>query len=139
MLYLWVVGFVTLLGQAVLLRELNVAFYGVELIYLLSLGVWILWGALGVMLSRRRTAHGRGLIRALLVLYSLLLPLDLAFVRGIRVLFSDVPGAYLSFPLQALALSLALMPIGLLSGLLFQKAAVYRIRRGSTLALAYAV
>ncbi len=31
-------GFVSLIGQIVLLRELNVAFFGIELIYLIALG-----------------------------------------------------------------------------------------------------
>jgi hypothetical protein len=51
--YLFVVGFVSILGQVVLLRELNVAFYGVELIYTLALGVWLLFSACGAMIGRR--------------------------------------------------------------------------------------
>ena len=41
MAYLLVIGFISILGQVVLLRELNVAFYGVELIYTLAIGVWL--------------------------------------------------------------------------------------------------
>jgi len=37
--YLFFIGFVSILGQVALLRELSVAFYGVELIYTLALGV----------------------------------------------------------------------------------------------------
>ena len=51
---LFLTGFVSLIGQIVLLRELNVAFFGVELIYLIALGVWLLLTALGTIAGRRR-------------------------------------------------------------------------------------
>ena len=51
---LFLTGFVSLIGQIVLLRELNVAFFGVELIYLIALGVWLLLTALGTITVRRR-------------------------------------------------------------------------------------
>ena len=48
-LALLLIGFLTLLAQVTLLRELNVAFYGSELIYLLALGIWLLWTACGAL------------------------------------------------------------------------------------------
>jgi hypothetical protein len=38
-LSLFIIGLISILGQVVLLRELNVALYGVELFYILALGV----------------------------------------------------------------------------------------------------
>ena len=49
--WLLAVGLVTILGQVVLLRELNVAFYGSELIYILAMGMWLLWTAVGAALG----------------------------------------------------------------------------------------
>jgi len=51
---LFVIGLLSILGQVVLLRELNVAFYGVELVYLLALGVWLFMSALGALAAHRR-------------------------------------------------------------------------------------
>jgi len=41
------IGLISILGQVVLLRELSVSFYGVELVYLLALGIWFFWTAIG--------------------------------------------------------------------------------------------
>jgi len=59
MMDLLLVGLVSILGQAVLLRELNVAFFGVDLIYALSLGFWLIWTALGALIGRRNLSPGR--------------------------------------------------------------------------------
>ena len=48
------IGIISILGQVVLLRELNVAFFGVELVYLLALGIWLFWTAAGAVIGRRR-------------------------------------------------------------------------------------
>jgi len=50
---LFLVGLISILGQVVLLRELTVAFYGVELIYTLALGVWLLCSACGALIAQR--------------------------------------------------------------------------------------
>ncbi len=139
MRYLCVVGFATLLGQAILLRELNVAFYGVELVYLLALGVWLLWSALGAAAAGRQRPPTVGQLRFLLVLFALLLIADTVFIRGIRVIFSDVPGAYLPFEMQLLSMALALLAPALLSGLLFQRAAALYVAGGRSLASAYSI
>lgn len=139
MIYLFVVGLVSILGQAVLLRELNVAFYGIDLIYTLALGVWLVWTAVGAVIGRRRLRPSLAWTHGLFFLFSLLLPADVVFVRSIRALFSEIPGAYLPFADQVLAMSAALLPIGLLSGLTFQWAAKLYIARGRTLASAYAI
>jgi spermidine synthase len=152
-MHLFVIGFTSILGQAVLLRELNVAFYGVDLIYALALGIWLLWTALGALIGRRNPCPSRAVTQGLFLLFAVLLIADMAFIRTIRILFSNVPGAYLPFGRQLLAMAAALLPAGLLSGLLFQRAArLYIIgssggglkpaqnaRRQATLATAYAV
>ena len=138
-LWLAAVGFVSMLGQVVLLRELLVAYFGSELILLLSVGVLLLASSLGVMgarwLGRPSGAHVRGAFLAL----ALLLPLLVIFVRAVRLFFGGTPGAYLPIPQQALGLLLALLPFGVVTGALFQRAAVLYVARGRTLARAYAV
>ncbi len=139
MIYLFTVGLISILGQVLLLRELSVAFYGVELIYLLALGIWMLCTAAGTWIRRSRRNPSYDQILVLLCLFSCLLPLDVAFIRAIRVIFAGVPGAYLPFPTQMLAMISALVGVGLILGLLFQLTAQRAILSGRSLAWAYAV
>jgi spermidine synthase len=139
MTYLLVIGLVSILGQVVLLRELSVAFYGVDLIYTLALGIWLLWTALGAAIGWRSLSPPIARVRRLFLLFALLLLPEVAFIRSIRVLFSDVPGAYLPFAGQILTMAAALLPAGVLSGLIFQWAAKAYLSRGHTLPAAYAI
>ena len=68
-LALFIIGFLSILGQVVLLRELNVAFYGSELIYTLALGFWLLWTATGAASGRRRFVPTTLQVRVLLLLH----------------------------------------------------------------------
>ncbi len=137
--FLFLIGLVSILGQVVLLRELNVAFFGVELIYLLAIGVWLFWTAVGAAIGRGSHLPSANGVRTLFLLFGLVLPLDVVFIRCIRVIFSGVPGAYLPFAQQILGMVAALLPVGLLLGLLFQWAAKRYVTGDKTLALAYAV
>ena len=51
--FLFLTGFVSILGQIVLLRELNIAFRGIELVYTLAFSVWLIGTALGVSVGKR--------------------------------------------------------------------------------------
>jgi spermidine synthase len=133
------IGLISILGQVVLLRELNVAFYGVELIYLLALGIWLFWTAAGALIGRRIRVPSYTHITFLFILFGITLPLDVMFIRGSRLLFGVVPGVYLSFLQQLMITFISLLPAGLLSGLLFQWAAKIYVADGRTAAIAYAV
>lgn len=134
---LFLTGLVSLFGQIVLLRELNVAFYGIELIYLIGLGVWMLLTAVGAVIGGRRPSAGRAAV--FFLCFALFLPLSVVFLRASRILLGGIPGAYLPFPRQMAALIIALLPAGLLSGLLFSQAAGLHAERGRTLAGAYGI
>ena len=136
---LFLTGFVSLIGQIVLLRELNVAFFGVELIYLIALGVWLLLTALGTIAGRRRDSPSPDRTVVLFQLFSLCLPLGVVILRGSRMALGAVPGAYLPFLRQMAALVVALAPVGLLSGFLFRNAAEFYALKGRTLAGAYGI
>ncbi len=137
--YLLIIGFISILGQVVILRELMVAFYGVELIYVLAMGIWLLWTAIGALMGRKKHTPSVNRVRVLLLLFSILLPIEVAFIRGIRLLFGGIPGTYLPFGHQLIAIIITLIPIGMLLGLIFQWAAKLHIGKGGTLALAYAL
>jgi spermidine synthase len=137
--YLLAIGFVGILGQVVLLRELSVASYGIELIYILAIGIWLLCSACGAMIGRREFHPSFSRINYLFVLFSVLLPLDIAFVRSARLLFSDTSGAYLPLHTQVAVLCASILPLGLLLGLLFQWAAKVYVQDGKSLAWAYGI
>lgn len=140
MWFLLATGFLSILTQIVLLRELNAAFYGVELIYLVALAAWLLWTAAGAAATtgrpRVRSATAVGV--ACTALAPVLLA-DVAFLRAVRVLFGGVPGAFLPFWQQLLALTIAIAPVGVLLGLLFQWSARRFVGTRHTLAHAYAI
>lgn len=138
-LYLCIIGFVSILGQVVILRELNVAFFGIELIYILALAIWLAGTAAGASIGRRAFIPSLPQISLLFIVFGILLPIDVAFIRLVRVIFSDVPGAFLSFPGQIIAMGIALLPPSILLGLLFQWAARQYVSGSRTLAQAYAI
>jgi spermidine synthase len=136
--FLLAIGFVSMLGQVVILRELLVTFYGIELIYALAIGLWLLWSGSGVFLFRKTRPSING-IALLFFFLCLAFPLDVLFIRSGRIIFSAVPGAYLSFLEQGFILLLSLCPIGISLGLLFQWVARLWAGTERSLAAAYAV
>ena len=134
---LFVVGFLSMLGQVVLLRELAVASFGVELIYLLALGLWLAAGAAGAALGGRGAAAPPRPAAVFLAL-AVSIPMEIAFLRGARLLFGGVTGAYLPLGEQVATAALGTVPAGVILGLLFRRAAGWMIADGGTLAAAYA-
>jgi len=137
-LALFTLGLISILGQVTLLRELAVAFYGVELIYLLAMGVWLLWTGSGALLRGRSDPSLIQTGRFFLI-FAVLLPVTIAFIRSLRLWLAAAPGAYLPFTAQLLAIFLSLFPVGLLLGLLFQWCARGYLASCGTLASAYAI
>ena len=138
-LRLFAVGTLALLGQVVLLRECEVAFYGSELILVLGLGAWLAGTAAGAAPGWGARVPGEHGVRRLFVALGLLLPLAVVLARGARILLGGVPGAYLPFGRQLLTLALCLVPVSFLLGLLFQWNARRFIAAGRTPAAAYAL
>ena len=119
-IYLLAIGLISILGQVVLLRELNVSFYGIELIYLLALGIWLFWTAAGAVIGRRNRSPSINHIAALFIIFGIVIPLDIVFIRSSRLIFGGIPGAYLTFFQQLIVVVISILPAGLLSGFLFQ-------------------
>ena len=136
---LLVIGFISILGQVALLRELSVAFYGVELMYTLSLGIWLFFSACGAMIGKTHPTITVTRLNVLFIIFSIALPIDLAFIRSIRPIFSSTPGAYLPLHFQIAILAASLLPIGLILGLQFQWAARLYVACGKKLSDAYAI
>jgi spermidine synthase len=138
-IYLLAIGLISILGQVVLLRELNVSFYGIELIYILALGIWLFWTAVGAVIGRRVDSPSPKRIAALFIIFGITILLDIVFIRSSRLIFGGIPGAYLTFFQQLIVLVISILPAGLLSGLLFQWTAKAYVVTGRTLAAAYAL
>lgn len=137
-LRLLAIGAISLLGQAVVLRELAVAFYGSELIYALALGGWLLGTAVGTTQGRRTSVPRDEDVRTLLLAFGLALPAVITLARAVRIVLGAVPGGYLPFGRQMLGLVCCVAPPSVLSGLLFRRAAKLWALRGGTFARAYA-
>jgi spermidine synthase len=137
--YLVSLGFISILGQVVLLRELSVAFYGIELIYTLALGIWLFSTACGTMIIKEKSLSSFIPINLLFIFCAIILFLDMFFIRSIRIMFAVIPGAYLQLNTQIAAMSASLIPVGIILGMLFQWTARAYISEGGSLAQAYGV
>jgi predicted membrane-bound spermidine synthase len=138
-LALFSVGVISIMGQVILLRELNVALYGVELIYILAMAVWLLWSAVGAVIGPRFKVPEKSTVGWAFGAFAAIFCLDVSFIRYFRTLAGAFAGTYLPFPVQLAALGVALLPAGLLMGLLFQWSGKILVAQGGRLARAYAI
>ncbi len=136
---LFLVGLLALLCQVVLLRELNVAFFGVELVYAVALAAWMAGSAAGAAFLPRRAAATAGRLSWLIAVAAAALPFEVALVRVSRLAVGGVPGAFLPFEQQVLVLAAAVLPASLTLGVAFRWAAELAAAEGRTLARAYAI
>jgi spermidine synthase len=137
--YLLVIGFISILGQVIVLRELNVAFYGIELIYIIALGIWLLGTAAGTITGKYFFYKSSKSLNILFLAWGILLPFDVLYIRYASIIFGGTPGAYLHFFSQIAAISIAVLPVSILPGIMFQHAAWNYIKGKKSLAKAYAV
>jgi spermidine synthase len=135
---LFAVGALSMLAQIVVLRELVAALYGVELLYVLALGAWLVGTSIGSAAGRRvRATAWTG--SAGCVALGLLVPLEVMVVRIAGPAVGAVPGAYLPFPLQLAWVAAATMLPAAICGLLFPPLAGLVAARGRSLGRSYAI
>jgi spermidine synthase len=127
------VGFTSTVGQLVLLRELIAVFYGNELVLGLILALWLAWVAVGAWgLARRSKRMGSGAVAAGLAAAAVLLPAQVALIRGGRTLLGVTPGRLVAFGPMVLTILLALGPLCLLLGWQFTLGARLLTQRGES-------
>jgi spermidine synthase len=136
---LFLVGFLSLSSQVLVLRELAVAFFGVELVYLVALGLWLAISGAGALALRQRAPGRASRLAWLFFGLALLLPLEMAALRVARAVLQAAPGAYLPLGRGASLMLMAVAPIALWSGLMFERLMRHTLARGGTFASAYAI
>jgi spermidine synthase len=154
-----VIGFTATVAQIVLMRELVATCYGNELLFGLILAAWLVWGAVGASAAARcphppfpsstyfdsaqykvggtRRWAGGKVVATGLVAAALLLPAQLALVRGVRALLGVTPGALVEFGPMVVAIVLIVAPLCLLLGALFTVGARLIAEQGGSGGQAY--
>lgn len=117
-------GFTFTITQAIMVRELMVAFLGNELSIGLVLGCWLILEALGSIAMARFLLRFSSplLYPSLQVLLALALPLSLLLAFSIRTILGAVPGQGLNLWAISLASFFILLPIGIIDGAMFTAA-----------------
>ena len=127
-----------MVAQVVILRELVAALYGVELLYVLALGSWLVGTAAGAAAARRAPATaGTGMAGC--VVLALLIPAEVAVIRVAGPAAGTVTGAYLPFPAQVAWVAALTMPPAGICGLLFPVLAGLAAATGLTVGRSYAI
>jgi len=138
---LFSVGLTAIVGQILLMRELLATLYGNELLFGTILAAWLGWGAIGAGLAvrGRRAPAGNGASRMAvgLAAAALLLPAQLALVRGLRALLGATPGSMLDMGSLVLSIVLIVAPLCLCLGALFAAGTRALVENGGTPGWAY--
>jgi len=131
------IGFFSILAQVVLIRESAVAFFGSELVVLLSIAFWMIGTGAGAFAGRRGWGGTGAEPAPCLALAGLALPATVALARGARLLLRATPGAYLPLEQQVVVLAIVLAPAGFILGLSFVQAARRSRALGGGFGVAY--
>jgi spermidine synthase len=112
------------IAQALLVRELLVVFYGNEIGLGAFFGTWLAWVALGSLAAARwfgrlRARNPLPLLRALVLALPLLLGLQMAAARAVRLALDVSAAAFVPLGQMLAATALITLPTGLAIGLVF--------------------
>ena len=119
---LFLVGFVAIVGQILLIRELLVIFYGNELSTAIILASWLIWTSLGsATLGRIADAisHKHRAFGSVQILLAFLLPSSILMVRLSRILWNIPVGEVVGLTMMMVISFAILAPFCFLSGFLF--------------------
>ncbi len=136
-LNLIVVGIVSQFGQVLILRELIATSLGIELLYILGIGFWLLGTACGSWIGELKINRNRTNVDSLWILFSLVLPTSTVLIRGFRIVIGATAGAYISPPFLLFEMMTTLFPLGFFSGRIFQISANRLLQSNRSVALAY--
>jgi len=127
---LFMAGLVSLLGQTVIYRELSIVFHGVELVFPVALGSWMFFAALGTLFHRAWPSENR--IGIFFTLFALFLFSGILFIRGNGLLLKNIHAFPIVSLRQIAIFLLPLLPVGILSGMMFSEiSSTYLETRGT--------
>lgn len=115
-------GFTSLVAQALLIREFLISFYGNEFTIGLILACWIISEALGSWFASRFSDKSKSpfLIYALLQgLIAIYLPVSIFLIRSIKNILPTVPGEALGIVPMVISCAICLGPLSIFDGMLF--------------------
>jgi spermidine synthase len=130
-LALFAVGFSAVAGQILLMRELVATFYGNELLLGMLLAAWLAWGAVGSAVATRWRRIEIPVVAVGLTLIGVVLPCQMALVRGARPLLGVTRGALVGFPTTVVVMALVPAPLCVLLGATFTTGARLLDRPGA--------
>lgn len=112
----FLLGFFSIAGQILLLREVVSSLHGNELFIGTAFCGWMITISIGAGIGGR----GRWLkSTSLFIIGLVLLPASIVAIRLMPTLFISVPGQYLPFYISILISMVVMIPISLISGMLF--------------------
>jgi len=117
-IFFFSLGFLSLLGQIVVLRELVSGLGGDEIFYAAGLGFWLLFAGLGSLLAKKMPRFKKSIVWAFQLVFVFLLPITLILFRlSLTKILSlgEVPSIFTSLLISAVAV----FPLSVLSGLQF--------------------
>jgi spermidine synthase len=131
-------GALSMVAQVVILRELVAALYGVELLYVISLGFWLVGTASGAIFGRRAPGTAATGMAGCLALGGLV-PAAVMAIRTVGPTAGAVTGAYLPFPAQLAWIAAATIPPAAICGALFPVLARLAGTQGRSVGRSYAI
>lgn len=126
---LFLSGAISVLGLTAILRELAVAFQGLDLIYPAAIGGWIFFAAIGSQFGKSLSRSDATAV--LLTLFSLSILSTIFSLRGGATLLDSIEFSNIAIR-QSSAFIVALLPGGLISGLLFADSSFRHRERNGT-------
>ncbi|MBU1754128.1 hypothetical protein KKG56_09830 [bacterium] len=117
-----VIGFVSMVSQILLIRELVGVFYGNELCLGIIFACWFFWmaaGSLGADRVSKSTGIGSQAFVFSQIIVSLLLPLIIILIKTIRIFLHVPVGELLGYHIMIISIPLLLAPLGMVIGAQF--------------------
>lgn len=118
----FILGFSSIIIQAMLIREFLVVFYGNELVLGTIFGAWFVWIAIGAQISSYlspKIKHLRSAFYISILTGLLLLPLQIYFIRTVRLLLEVPIGQYIPFVSMLYFSVLVIAPLSFIVGFTF--------------------
>lgn len=118
----FILGFTALTAQSAFLREILAVFRGGELIFGAALFFWLLWTTAGSAVfgkTVRFVKNPEELFYSLLPWYGISGFIGIVFIKNIHFIAGLIQGEHVSYGIQILAVSVAMMPFNFIGGYLF--------------------